>query len=240
MRSRGGGPFSFASRSSSLGLVVAVLVCSVLWGFLKDQGSFSWLVSGVGLFENHAFYEPLSFIFVTVDPRGVLFNCLAIWVSASLLEPEWGVRRVYLFAIAITAVSGLLAATFVWFVFPSFAEHLYPGATVMTSALWVASGWTLGKRPMSFWSIPATGNMLAGIGIAFVVVNAALNHPLVVVPDVFAIGLTYGYVRGWSLRPLWLRFQAWRIQSQMRRRSKNLRLVDDGRNTSRDSDKFIH
>jgi hypothetical protein len=82
--------------------------------------------------------------------------------------------------------------------------------------------------------------MFALIGVAFVVFQGVLESALSVIPDVFALGISYLAVKGPSPRMAWLRFTAWRLQRKVLARGKHLRLVDDGRNMPRDSDRFIH
>ena len=110
----------------------------------------------------------------------------------------------------------------------------------MGSALWVAYGLSFAGAEVNFWGIPLTGNSFALVGVGFVVLQAAFSSWVSVVPDAFALALTFGYMRGGSPHVLVLRFQHWRLQRQLKGRAKHLKLVAKDRNMPRDSDRFLH
>jgi hypothetical protein len=123
----------------------------------------------------------------------------------------------------------------------SLRGELYPGAWVMGTAIWVLYGLSHGQRQINFWGIPVSGNVFALIGIGFVVLRALFMHDLrPVLPEMFGIALAAGYLRLGSPRLWLLRFQSWRFQRQLRSRSKHLRVIAKDRNTSRDSDRYLH
>ena len=107
-------------------------------------------------------------------------------------------------------------------------------------ALWVAYGFSHGSRQTNFWGMPVSGNAFAGIGILFVVLNAVLHSWEQVVPDAFAIALTFGYVRYGSPSDAWLRFRGALLQRKLKRRGKHLKVVGRDRNTGSGSDGFLH
>jgi hypothetical protein len=117
----------------------------------------------------------------------------------------------------------------------------YAGGTVMTTAVWVAYGWSLGRAQTGFWGLPLSGNALALVGVGFVVLQAAFARSIVpVIPEIFAVGLAYVYVKVGTPRALVLRLRQWKIQRSLRSRSRHLRVVSKDRNTSSGSDRYIH
>jgi hypothetical protein len=52
--------------------------------------------------------------------------------------------------------------------------------------------------------------------------------------------LTALYVKWGSPRVLWLRFSTWRLQRQLRGRSRHLKVVTKDRNIGGGSDGFLH
>jgi hypothetical protein len=115
------------------------------------------------------------------------------------------------------------------------------GAGVLVTALWIAYGLAFGRAQMNFWGIPLTGNGLAWVGVGFIALNAVFAHSIVpVIPEAFAAALTFGYFKLGSPRVAWLKLRQWQLQKQLKGRSRHLKVVDRERNTSRDSDRYLH
>jgi hypothetical protein len=100
----------------------------------------------------------------------------------------------------------------------------------------VSYGLYIGRGQANFWGIPVTGNVLALIGAGFVVINALTSHWILMVPEFFALGIAFVYMRGGSPRQLWLRLQHARLQRQLRGRSKHLRVIS----SERPDDRFLN
>jgi hypothetical protein len=107
----------------------------------------------------------------------------------------------------------------------------------MTTVLWVAYGLAIGRGQTNFWGFPLSGNALAGIGAGFVILQVLTAGWRSQLPDLFGLVLIYAYVKGASPRRLWLQFQHWRIQRQLRERSKRLRVVRPDRP---DQDRYLN
>ena len=111
----------------------------------------------------------------------------------------------------------------------------------MATAIWVLYGLSHGRRQINFWGMPVTGNVFALIGIGFVLLRALFIHDVrPVLPELFGVALAAGYFRLGSPRLWLLRIQSWRFQRQLKARSKHLRVIAKDRNTSRDSDRYLH
>ena len=110
----------------------------------------------------------------------------------------------------------------------------------MTSSVWVAYGWAFGKRQTNFWGMPVTGNMFAGIGILFVVLNAIMGSWLLVMPSVFGILIAYYYVKYGSPFEFVTRLRGWMLQRRLKSKTKHLRVVSKDRNVGGGSDQYLH
>ncbi len=231
MRSGWGGFGGSAGLSSTAArLALGIVAGSILFGFAARSGFGErlLLVPGLVVGQLHV-WQFLTYAFIATDPFGVLISALVIWSLGGALERSWGSRRTLTFGLGITAAAGALTVLLALVYRPLLAQP-FAGATVLLTVLWVAFGLAWGRGQTNFWGIPMTGNTLALIGVGFVVLNAAFAGWQHVVPSAFAIALTWGYMRVGSPRMLWLRFQSWRLQRQLKgpRRSRNhLRVAGD-------------
>ncbi len=226
MRSMGGGGGFPGLETMASKLALGLVAGSVLYLLTRNaQGALLLLVPGfIGSF----LWQPFTYAFIEFHPISIIFGGIIIWSIGGFLESIWGPKRLLLVALGATALSGFLTALvgLVVRVAPA-----YPGGTVMTTILWVSYGLTIGRGQTSFWGIPLSGNALAGIGAGFVGLSvltaggSPLEGLLINLPDVFALFLAFAYVRGASPKRLWLQFQHWRLQRQLRSRSRNLRVV---------------
>lgn len=228
-----------AIRSAAAALAVALVAGSVLFAMTQRfLGEWLLLFPRV-VFQSFALWQPVSYAFIEVSPMGVIFGALILWSIGGALEQTWGARRMVAFSLGVTVLAGLLTLALA---FPVQAvwDRPFAGGAVMTSAIWVAYGLSFGSRQTNFWGMPVTGNVLALIGVGFVFLNGAFGSWLAILPDVFALILTFLYVRVGTPRMLWLRVGSWRLQRQLKARSRHLTVISDERNTSRDSDRFLH
>lgn len=223
-------------------MAFAVLVVSVLRALTAGSIGNLLLLTPAVLWSGLGLLQPVTFAFIATDPLGVAFSCFLVWSMGGSLEQAWGARRFWLFGVGTAAAAGLLTALVARFplVAPQLWEASLAGSGVLVSAIWLAEGWRLGQRQLGFFGMPVTGNQFALIGLGFIFLRAVFSGWQVAFPEAVAAGLTYLYVRGFGPRLLWLRFTSWRLQRRMRSRTRHLRLVDEGRNTPRDSDRFIH
>lgn len=189
--------------------------------------------------ESWALWQLVSYVFLESNPLGVIFGALIVWSVGGALEVTWGGRRVLAFSVGVTVVSAALTVV-LGLAVPAIGSFAYFGGTVLTTSLWVAYGLSFGRGQTNFFGMPVNGNVFALIGAGFVLLNGVFNSWLAVIPEVFGLGLTYAYVKTGSPRSLWLRLQGLRLQRQLRGRSKHLRLIAKERNTSTDSDHYLH
>jgi membrane associated rhomboid family serine protease len=236
---RGSSRFEMPSvRSAAAQLAIAVVGASIL-GALLEQSRFITLRLVPQLVFSGQFWQPLTYVPLEVSPTGVLFGALIIWSIGSALESSWGRRRFLSFAVGTTFAAGLLTLALAR-VAPSLELLGFAGGTVMASVIWIGYGLSFGQLMTNFWGMPVTGNVFALIGVFFVLLNAVFSGWQLVVPDVFGILLTVGYIKLGSPRLLWLRLQSWRLQRQLRGKAKHLKVVRGERDGSRGSDRFLH
>ena len=227
-------------RSAAARLALALVFGSVVYALGHEQFGELLLLIPAAVIQRLWLWQPLSYAFIETTAIGVIFGALILWQLGSGLEQSWGGRRMTLFAVGTTVVAGVLTVllSLVWprlQLVPAFA-----GGTVMASVVWVAYGLSWGNRSTNFWGLPLTGNVFALIGVGFVFLNGAFSTFAAVVPSILGLVLTWGYLRVGGPGEWLLRLQGWRLQRQLRSRAKHLKLVSPERNTSGDSDRYLH
>ena len=230
-----------ALRSQSAGVLMAaaLVVGFVLEQLLSRAGYPGLLTLSAADVRLGRPWQPLTYTVLEHDPVGVLFGALVAWSMGRVLELTWGGRRVVVFALSVTALAGVLtvACSFAW---GALLLPRYGGGTVLTSSLWLAYGWSWGRRQTNFWGLPINGNALEGVGLLFLGLNALQAWSLLpVFPHLLAAGLTYAYVRFGSPLGWWGRLRAYRLQRQLRQRAGHLKVVD-GQRSGRGSDRYLH
>lgn len=173
------------------------------------------------------------------DALSVIFGMLIIVGIGSELERRWGTQRYWLFTLGIGAAAGLLTVGLSRLLTPLGGLPQF-GFSVAVSAQWVAYGLYQRGHPMRFWSLPVTGYTFAAIGVLLVVLNGLFGSWLLVFPELFGMAMTFAIVH-LGVGDLWTRLRGWQLQRQLRKRSSRLSVVSgEGRNTPRDSDKYLH
>jgi membrane associated rhomboid family serine protease len=230
VRRAGGGGFGLPSvQTMAAKLALGLVAGSVLFLATKEVGGMLLVLSPEAV--RHLFlWQLVTYAFIEADALGILFGALILWSIGGWLEGVWGSRRLWMVGVGGTVVAGALTVL-VSFFLP--VGQLFVGGTVMASILWVAYGLTIGRGQANFWGFPMSGNMLALIGAGFVLLRALQVGWGAQVPDLFGLLIAYGYVRGGSPRNLWLRLQHWRVQRQLRSRSRNLRVISSDRPNDR-------
>ena len=182
-------------------------------------------------------WELFTYAFIAPDPIGIIFGGIIIWSIGGFLESTWGSRRLLMASLGITVLAGLLSVL-VWVVRP--IPVIYAGGSVMTTVLWVAYGLVIGRGQTNFWGIPLTGNWFAAIGAGFTVLRLlTASSWQVLAPELISLVLVFAYVRGASPKRLLLHLQHWRLQRQLKDRSKHLRVVGKNRPPP-DRDQFLN
>jgi membrane associated rhomboid family serine protease len=240
MRGAGGGGFGGGGmaglESTSAKLALGLVAGSVLWLLTRGGGGNLLLLDPAGVFLGLRLWQPFTYAFIQTSPIGIIFGAIIIWSIGTSLESSWGPKRLLMVTVGVTVLAGFLTALLA-FVIP--LPRGYPGGTVLTSVLWVAYGLAIGRGQANFWGIPLSGNALAGIGAGFVLLQALTAGWASTVPELFGLVLVYAYVKGASPRRAWLHLQHWRLQRQVRNRSKHLHVVSGERRPA-DSDRYLN
>ena len=235
MRRMGGGSFGLPGvESMAAKLTIGLLAGSVLAlaaGALKGGVGALLLLSPQWVLRNLWLWQPFTYGFVELDPLGIIFGGIILYSIGGGLEMTWGSRRLFSVLWGGTVLAGFFTLL-LGLVFP--VGSLYTGGNVMTTLAWVAYGLSIGRGQSNFWGIPITGNVLAAIGVGFVVLNGLRGGWTSQVPQIFAILIAFAYVNGGSPRHLLLRLQHWRLQRQLRGRSRHLNVVSGEKNRSDD------
>lgn len=226
-----------AIRSAAGAMAVALIAISVLVAVFKPlYGIF--LLTPELVFQGFV-WQVLTYGFVEISPMGVIFGALITWNLGGMVESTWGRKRFLWFSLGVVVLAGI-ATVLTALVVPGLRLS-YPGGTVLTGSLWVAYGLQIGRGQTNFWGAALTGNALAAIGAAFVLLNAAFGGLASVVPELFGLLFTFFYMRGAQPSLLWLRFRSWQLDRDLKKRSAHLKGIDGGRrNVGGDSDKFLH
>jgi membrane associated rhomboid family serine protease len=239
------GPEWFRVRSLSAKLAIALIAGSVVT-FLAGP---TFLVLDPELvLTRGTIWQLVSYAFVARDPLTIIFSALVVWSIGSALEATWGPRRLLSVALGCS-VSAAVLTVLLAIPLTSIRSFQFYGAWVLGSVIWVGYGLSFGRAQTNFWGIPVTGNVLALIGVGFVLLQVLFNYGqtgswmLAVrpsLPELYGIALVAAYLKLGSPRVWLLRLQSWRFQRQFRIRSKHLRVISKDRNTSRDSDRYLH
>lgn len=240
MRGSGGGGFGVGGlESTSAKLALGLVAGSVLYLLTaRGQGELL-LLRPVGVFGHLMLWQPLTYGFISPDPLGIIFGALIIWSIGGSLEMSWGSKRLLSVVLGITVAAGILSAAVVYFFIPvmTATQVVFAGGGVLGLVMWVAYGLAIGRGQTNFWGLAVTGNMFALIGAGFVILNMLRSSWLMELPELLSLVLIYAYVKGASPRRLWLQFQHWRLQRQLKDRSKHLHVVRPER---QNQDRFLN
>jgi membrane associated rhomboid family serine protease len=226
-------------RSAAVRLALALVAGSLVYALFHKSYGGALLLAPADVVGRLWLWQPLTYAFVETSPISVVFGALVLWQAGGALEQSWGSRRLVTFAIGTTVLAGFLTVA-LSFLIGALELVNYGGGWVMSLAVWVAFGLSLGKVGTNFWGIPVSGNVLALIGAGFLFFEGAFYGWLLVVPAALAVLLTAGYVRVGGPGMWWLRLQSWRLQRRLRGRSKHLKVVAPDRNTPGSSDRYLH
>src|SRR5439155_8254900 len=71
-------------------------------------------------------WTPLTYTFLNLDPIGLIFALLGLWLLGAALEQRWGTRRFVTFYF-LTSVAGALATALVGLISPAVRDYPYTG-----------------------------------------------------------------------------------------------------------------
>ena len=91
----------------------------------------------------------------------------------------------------------------------------------MTTALWLALGLEIGKRPLNFFGFSLTGHVFAALGVVFVALEAVFNSVAAVVPALLGLLLCLLWRFSGHMRE---RYGFWRLRSKLKLRRQHLKV----------------
>jgi len=226
-------------RGGAVTLAVLALLLSIAGSLLwQGLGVNPYLIPAEVL--RGAFWQPLTWLWLSTGAFRVLLSAFLLWVLGSQLELFWGRPKFWRFCVLVPLFAGILSLllSLAW---PALQGRQYEGGGVLTTALWVALGLEMGRRPLNFFGFPLTGHLFAGLGLVFVALEAVFNSVTAVIPALLGLLLCFLWIY-WRLPSrLQERYGSLRLKSKFKLRRKHLKLLTgDKRNTPKDSDRYLH
>jgi membrane associated rhomboid family serine protease len=157
-----------------LGLTVAVFAVFMLGGRGLQATLVDLLVLTPGALLDLEVWKLATTVFFTTSPVAFLIDCLVLWFFMPFLERSWGTRRFLIFG-AVTTLTANVVSTLVGLAIggPALAAPI-AGLTPFMYAGMIGYGVAYAEQPISFFGvIPMKGKTLA-IGMAAVVILAAV------------------------------------------------------------------
>lgn len=228
------------TQNAATAFAVISIITSVVWFLLaRNTGVMLYLVPELVL--GLQLWQLITFIPASIGASQVLFGAFIIWSIGGSLEGLWGRRKFLSFSIGVTFTAGLLTVLTAWLMGPTLAARTYSGGTVVGSILWVAYGLAMWSQRMNLFGFPLTGRTFAVLGVLMTALQAVFGGGLMVIPEIYALILTFLYVRWASPHDLMVRFQSWRLRRMLKSRSQHLEVISGDKSSSgRGSDKFLH
>lgn len=226
-------------RNFSTALAVVIVIASVAWKVLGDAGIDLYLVPGAVW--RGAVWQLVTWVPAASPSTGsVLFSALIVWSTGGSLEGLWGRARYLRFMLTVTLLAGVLT-TLLALAIPVLGGISFSGGEILSAIAWVGFGCATWRSQTNIFGYPVTGKTFALIGLGIACLNAVFTHPLLLIAEFFALGLTFAYARFRMPGALLERFGSWRLERDLRKRSSHLRSIDGGkRNTGPGSDKYLH
>ena len=164
---------------------------------------------------------------------GFLFALLFLWSIGGQVESILGSRRYLGLFVGLAALGAILTVPF---------ALLLGAGGVPFDGLWVALSALIILFADAFPSqtillgffLPVRGRSLILISFGILGLMAIATSPIYVLPEFFTMVSALAYSRGlFRPRRAWLRFRAWRIERELRRRSSHLSVIHGDRDTER-------
>lgn len=184
----------------------------------------------------YAFFIPLglggSGIF------GFLISLYFLYAIGGQIEGVIGSRRFLRFFVGVAVLSAIVTIPFAYlFGF----QHLgHSGIWVALGALTILFAHHYANNPIHiFFVLPIRGKQLIVFSFGILALYAILSSLWQVFPQLMGLLLALGYTRG-LLQPrrTWLKFRAWRIERELKRRTSRFSVIRGGRDKK--EDRWIH
>jgi membrane associated rhomboid family serine protease len=232
----GGGPVTTK-------LVIGIGAASVVLGLLARTGPGAYLfqqllftpadVLGGRLWQvvTYAFVYP--FLGDAFRVFGFVFALLFLWSIGGQVEAILGSRRYLGVYVGLAGLGAVITIPFALLL--GAADATYDGVWVALSGLIIVFADAFPQQTILLnLFIPVRGRMLIALSFGLLGLMAIATGPASVLPEFFTMVSALAYTRGlFRPRRAWLRFRAWRIERELKRRSSHLSVIPGDRDRER-------
>src|SRR5712692_9607827 len=223
-------------------LGIVTLAVSVLAAVLGESGqamAAQLVFVPAGLLHGRV-WTPLTYTFLNLDPIGLLFALLGLWLLGASLEQRWGTRRFVTFYF-LTGALGALATALVAIVSPAVRAQPYYGNWSSLEGLIAAFAVLLPDAQIFLYFIPVPARWMLPISAGITVLFMLMTGWVPYLPQLFGLGAGVVLAGGYRPGNLLLRMKVWWIDRRLRR--SKLRVVrgeDEPLSGKSGSDKYLH
>jgi membrane associated rhomboid family serine protease len=226
-------------------LGITTLAVSVLAAVLGEAGaalSAKVVFVPAGLLRGHI-WTPLTYTFLNLDPIGLLFSLLGLWLLGAALEQRWGTRRFVTFYFLCSA-AGALATAAVGLLSQDVSRHPYYGNWSAMEGLIAAFAVLMPNAQIFLYFVPVQAKWMLPISAGITVLFMLMTGWVPFLPQLFGLGAGVLFAGGRGPQNLLLRLKVWWIDRRLRKsRLRVIRGTEDddplGR-AGRGSDKYLH
>src|ERR1700693_3991965 len=205
-------------------LGIVTLAVSVLAAVLGESGAAlaAQLVFVPAGLAHGRVWTPLTYTFLSLDPIGLLFSLLGLWLLGASLEMAWGTRRFVTFYF-LTGAAGAIAASAIGFFVQRVWLHSYFGNWSSLEGLIAAFAVLMPNAQIFLYFVPVQARWMLPISAGITVLFMLMTGWVPYLPPLFGIGAGVVFARGISPRNFMLRMRVWWIDRRLRR--SKLRVV---------------
>jgi membrane associated rhomboid family serine protease len=225
-------------------LIVATVAVSIIVPLSGHGAAIERLLAfnPAGLREGRI-WTPFTYTFLNPDPFMLILAGLGLWMMGGSLESMWGTKK-FLFFYFASSVLAALATAVVAIFSPAVDGFLYAGNWPVLEALAAAFAVALPTARIFLYFVPVEARLLLPISAGITLLYMIFRGWQPFLPQLFGLGagalLAGGRLR--TPRQLLLRLRVFWIDRRLR--SRNLRVVREGKNDDdlprRGSDKYLH
>jgi membrane associated rhomboid family serine protease len=183
---------SLSLYSSAHKLTIALIGFSIIQGVIQSA---ALLFIPRATVLNFELWRPFTALLIAMSPMEIIFGGLIVYSIGGALEQTWGHKRFLKVTLGIPLLAEFLTLAF-FFLFPGVPDITYHGASALVTTIWICFGLRAAQtgQLLNFWGAPIQGKTFALIGLGFVVLTGIFSSFILVLPDLFAALLSYGYM----------------------------------------------
>lgn len=225
----GGGP---VTSKLVLGIGVVSLLLSVAAHTPAGQEALTHLLFTPARVLSFELWQVVTYTFVhpiqLVGPIGFIFGLLWLWQIGGEVEGFLGGRRYLGFFVASSGLGAILTIPVTVLLDQTGTVHT--GLWGANGALTILFARHYAHREIRlFFVLPVKGQWLIAVSFGLLGLFAIASGPVAVLPEFFAMVLALAFASGlFEPRRAWLRFRAWQIERQLKRRSSRLSVIRGG------------